>query len=104
MPRTALDAVADPHALLRAAGVRGSYVCAGHSLGGLFVRLYAGTYPRDVLGLVLVDAYSETLETLLTRERWAALVRLNVPSGSDMVKTIPSYGDIETIGYGKKTS
>ena len=64
------------------------------------VRLYASTYPRDVLGLVLVDAYSERLETLLTPQRSAALVRLNVRSGSDTVKTT-SYGDLETIGYGK---
>jgi pimeloyl-ACP methyl ester carboxylesterase len=63
MPRTAVDVVADLHALLRAAGVPGPYVFAGHSLGGLFVRLYASTYPRDVLGVVLVDAYSEKLET-----------------------------------------
>jgi len=55
----------------------------------------------DVVGLILVDAYSERLETLLTPERWAALVRLNVRSGSDSVKPIPSYGDLETIGYGK---
>jgi len=79
-------------------------VFAGHSLGGLFVRLYASTYPRAVLGLVLVDAYSEMLETLLTPERWAALVRLNVRSGSDTVKPIPSYGDLETIGYGKNNA
>jgi hypothetical protein len=82
MPRTALDVVADLHALLRAAGVPAPYVFAGHSLGGLFVRLYASTYPRDVLGLVLVDAYSEMLETLFTPERWAALVRLNVRSAA----------------------
>ena len=44
---------------------------------------------------------SSSLETLLTPERWAALVRLNVCSGSDTVKPIPSYGDLETIGYGK---
>jgi len=86
MPRTAVDVVADFHALLRAADVPAPYVFAGHSLGGLFVRLYASTYPRDVLGLVLVDAYSEMLETLLTPERWAALVRLNVRSGSDTIK------------------
>ena len=103
MPRTALDVVADLHALLRAAGVPAPYVFAGHSLGGLFVRLYASTYPRDVFGLVLVDAYSEMLETLLTPERWAALVRLNVRSGSDTVEPVPSYGDLETIGYGKIT-
>jgi pimeloyl-ACP methyl ester carboxylesterase len=101
MPRTAADAVADLHALLRAAGVPGPYVFAGHSLGGFFVRLYASTYPSDVLGLVLVDAYSEMLETLLTPQQWAALVRLNVRAGSDTVKPIPNYGDLETIGYGK---
>ena len=44
-PRTVPDAVADLHALLLAAGVPGPYVLAGHSLGGLFVRLYASTYP-----------------------------------------------------------
>jgi pimeloyl-ACP methyl ester carboxylesterase len=61
--------IADLHALLRAAGVPGSYVFASHSLGGPFVRHYASTHPRDVLGLVLVDAYSEALETLLRPER-----------------------------------
>ena len=100
-PRTAPDVVADLHALLHAAGVPGPYVLAGHSLGGLFVRLYASTYPGEVVGLVLVDAYSERLETLLTPERWAALVRLNVRFGSDTVKPIPGYGDLETLGYGK---
>jgi pimeloyl-ACP methyl ester carboxylesterase len=100
-PRTASDAVADLHTLLLSAGVPGPYVLAGHSLGGLFVRLYASTYPSDVVGLILVDAYSERLETLLTPERWAALVRFNVRAGSDSVEAIPSYGDLETIGYGK---
>ncbi len=100
-PRTAPDAVADLHTLLLSAGVPGPYVLAGHSLGGLFVRLYTSTYPLDVVGLILVDAYSERLETLLTPERWSALVRFNVRSGSDTIEPIPSYGDLETIGYGK---
>jgi pimeloyl-ACP methyl ester carboxylesterase len=100
-PRTAADAVADLHALLRAADIPGPYVLAGHSLGGLIVRLYASTYPDEVVGLILIDPYSERIETLLTPERWAALVRLNVRSGSDTVEPIPGYGDLETIGYGK---
>jgi hypothetical protein len=50
---------------------------------------------------VLVDAYSEMLETLLTLERWAALVPLNIRSGSDAIEPIPGYGDLGTIGYGK---
>ena len=100
-PRTAPDAVADLHRLLHAAGIPGPYVLAGHSLGGLFVRLYASIYPREVVGLILVDAYSERLETLMTPEQWAALVRFNVRSGSDKVEPIAGYGDLETLGYGK---
>ena len=103
-PRTATNAVADLHALLRAAGVPGPYVLAGHSLGGLFVRLFASMYPGEVVGLILIDPYSERLETLLTPERWAALVRLNTRFGTDTIKPIPGYGDLETLGYGKDNS
>ncbi|HKO84744.1 MAG TPA: hypothetical protein VJ140_09310, partial [Actinomycetota bacterium] len=38
------------------AHVPGPYVLAGHSNGGLFTLLYASTYPRQVAGLVLIDA------------------------------------------------
>lgn len=59
MPRTAADAVADLHNLLTAAAIPGPYVLVGHSIGGLFVRLYASSYPEEVAGLVLVDASHE---------------------------------------------
>jgi pimeloyl-ACP methyl ester carboxylesterase len=55
-PQTAADVVADLHAALAAAGETGPFVPVGFSLGGLFVRLYASTYPDEVAGLVLVDA------------------------------------------------
>jgi hypothetical protein len=55
-PRTARDFVADLHAVLRAARVPGPYVVVGHSNSGLFTQLYASTYPRQVAGLVLIDA------------------------------------------------
>jgi pimeloyl-ACP methyl ester carboxylesterase len=100
-PRTAPAVVADLHAFLHAAGVPGPFVLVGHSLGGFFVRLFASTFPDEVAGLILVDPYSEKLETLLPPERWAALVRLNVRQGTDTLKTIPGYGDLETLGYGK---
>jgi pimeloyl-ACP methyl ester carboxylesterase len=100
-PRTAPAVVADLHALLHTVGVPGPFVLVGHSLGGLFVRLFASTFPDEVAGLILVDPYSEMLEALLTPERWAALVRLNVRQGTDTVKPIPGYGDLETLGYGK---
>ena len=59
VPRTAADIVTDLHALLDAADVPGPYVLVGHSVGGLFVRLYASRYPDDVAGLVLVDSSHE---------------------------------------------
>ena len=59
MPRTARDLVSDLHALLQTAHVPGPYVFAAHSFGGIFARLYASTYPSEVVGMVLVDALSE---------------------------------------------
>jgi pimeloyl-ACP methyl ester carboxylesterase len=53
--RTVQDSVDDLHALLAASDISGPIVLAGHSLGGLIVRLYASQYPDDVAGLVLVD-------------------------------------------------
>lgn len=65
MPRTALDVAQDLHALLAAAHVPGPYVLVGHSLGGLFARLYAQTYPDQVRGVVFVDAFGVEIPGLM---------------------------------------
>lgn len=65
MPRTAGDVVADLHALLDAAHISGPYVLVGHSLGGLFIRLFAQTYPDQVRGLVFVDAFGVEIPALM---------------------------------------
>jgi pimeloyl-ACP methyl ester carboxylesterase len=65
MPRTALDVVQDLHALLAAAHLPGPYVLAGHSLGGLFARLYAQTYPDQVAGVAFVDAFAAEIPSLM---------------------------------------
>src|SRR6266536_6692892 len=70
MPRAARDLVSDLHALLQTAHVPGPYVFAAHSFGGIFARLYAGTYPKEVVGMVLVDALSEKVRSGLTPEQW----------------------------------
>ena len=69
-PTTAKDAVADLHALLSAAGEARPYVLVGHSYGGLVVRLYARSYPKEISGLVLVDALTEGLQDAETSEQW----------------------------------
>ena len=103
-PTTAKDAVADLHALLKAAGETGPYVLVGHSYGGLLVRLYASTYPKEVSGVVLVDALSEGLRDAETPGQWTiqrkliegdvregvalypALERIDVDRGFDQVR------------------
>jgi len=55
-PRTVADSVADLHALLAKASIPGPYVFVGFSWGGLVDQLYARTYPKDTVGLVLVDS------------------------------------------------
>jgi pimeloyl-ACP methyl ester carboxylesterase len=83
IPRTARDFVADLHTLLHVAHVPGPYVLAGHSNSGLFSQLYASTHPRQVAGLVLIDAVHPAyhkrqlalLKPLLPPEVWEALRR-----------------------------
>jgi pimeloyl-ACP methyl ester carboxylesterase len=58
-PRTSAAMSRDLHELLHRAGIPAPYVLVGHSLGGLNARVYAGMYPADVAGVVLVDAAHE---------------------------------------------
>lgn len=55
-PRDGAAITADLRALLSEAGELGPYVLVGHSMGGLFVRLFALDRPEQVTGVVLVDA------------------------------------------------
>lgn len=55
-PRTHADAARDLHVLLERAHIRGPYVIAGHSLGGMFALSYAHRYPTQVAGVVLLDS------------------------------------------------
>ncbi len=94
MPRTARDLVSDLHALLQTAHVPGPYVFAAHSFGGIFARLYASTYPNEVVGMVLVDALSEKVKSGLTPEQWKLYVNFGFtkpPPG------LEKYKDIETL-------
>jgi len=57
--RTQEDMVEDLHKLLVAKRLQGPFVLAGHSMGGLYARLYAQRYPADVAAIVLIDATPE---------------------------------------------
>jgi pimeloyl-ACP methyl ester carboxylesterase len=114
-PTTAKDAVADLHALLTAAGEIGPYVLVGHSYGGLIVRLYASTYPKEVSGLVLIDALSEGLQDAETPQQWAiqrkliqnddpeslalypALERIDADRSGDQIRAAPALHSMPIV-------
>jgi len=58
-PRTFHQINAELHDALEKLGERGPYVLVGHAFGGPIVRNFAKVYPRDVAGIVFVDAVSE---------------------------------------------
>src|SRR6266403_2501899 len=54
-PQILSDVVDDLHAALNAGPIPGPYVLVGHSLGGIEARLYAQRWPKEVVGMVIVD-------------------------------------------------
>ncbi len=114
-PRMQRPTVADLHALLNAAGEAGPHVLVGHSYGGLIVRLYSSTYPKEASGLVLVDALSEALRDAETPNQWAiqrkliegevresvilypALERIDVDRSLDQVRDAPPLRSIPLV-------
>jgi len=94
MPRTARDLVSDLHVLLEAANDPGPYVFAAHSFGGIFARLYASTYPDEVVGMVLADALSEKVRTGLTPEQWKLYVNFGFTKPTPGLE---KYKEIETL-------
>jgi pimeloyl-ACP methyl ester carboxylesterase len=78
-PSTAANTVADLHRLITVMSPGKPVVLVGHSDGGLYVPLYAATYPGDVTGMVLIDPFTvgadEIAAALLTprqRAHWYA--------------------------------
>ena len=94
-PRTTREKVADLHALLRAADIPGPYVLVAHSAGGLVVRLYASTYPDEVVGMVLLDSTHEDVwlrfQEALPPAQWPKFEAFTVTTSS----MLDAYPDAE---------
>jgi pimeloyl-ACP methyl ester carboxylesterase len=58
-PRDARQIARELHTALQNARVPPPYVLVGHSFGGPFIRVFAGLYPAEVCGMVLVDPTQE---------------------------------------------
>ncbi len=60
-PRDGRHIAMELHAALSHARIPPPYILVGHSLGGPYIRIFAGMYPAEVAGLVLVDPTQEEL-------------------------------------------
>lgn len=54
--RDGLQIVLELRAMLQTQGLAPPYVLVGHSLGGTYMKLFAKTFPGEIVGVVLVDA------------------------------------------------
>lgn len=72
-----------------ALGFPGGYTLVGHSMGGLYARLYAADRPADVAGLVLVETAHENMpdeaKLGMPREAWEEWMRLRLLPNADGV-------------------
>lgn len=68
------ELLAELQSIHQALAARTPYVLVGHSLGGLYARLYAADRPVDVAGLLLLDPAHEDMPGRvrrgMPRERW----------------------------------
>ncbi|OGV66784.1 MAG: hypothetical protein A2283_15190 [Lentisphaerae bacterium RIFOXYA12_FULL_48_11] len=56
VPQTGEAIVSTLRCLLSEAKLQAPYILVGHSLGGLYANLFARLYPREVAGVVMLDA------------------------------------------------
>lgn len=83
-------------------GIQGPLILAGHSLGGLHVRMYRELFPEQTAGMILIDAahpdlfkaMPEVRENVARQARFAS--RLVFPAKLGLLrlatKKIPSFG------------
>jgi len=59
------------HAILEELKISPPYILVGHSLGGVYIRAFAGIYPTEVVGLAFIDPADFTE----TRDDWNNIFR-----------------------------
>lgn len=70
LPRSIDNATSELHTIINNENITGPYILIGHSAGGFIARYYAKKYPKDVVGLYLVDTYSGDVGEEDTPEDW----------------------------------
>jgi pimeloyl-ACP methyl ester carboxylesterase len=83
---------------LRETGIAPPYVLVGHSLGGLYMQLYARRYPHEVAGLILVDStHPEQFKGVNAPENWPAWANIALKAISSETEK-KEFGAISATG------
>ena len=99
-PVTADQVATNLHELLNVAGISPPYILVGHSLGGLYVQMFARKYPKEVSGVVLLDSSStDAPNELKTRSRLergtaAHLEQEGIPESNRQVVAAGPFPDV----------
>lgn len=97
-PRDGLHIVDELRVLLHSKGIKPPYILVGHSLGGLYMQLFARRYPEEVSALILVDStHPRQLEGEGALEKQSFLVRcllgaLVTGTAEDELDLLPQTG------------
>jgi pimeloyl-ACP methyl ester carboxylesterase len=94
----------DLHALLHAAEVPSPYVLVGSSFSGFNVRVFAGKYPSEVAGTVLVDSAHEDQYRYEPRVTLAPFNRLPGPIRNLLCAGVPLAARVGLVRLLLKTS
>ncbi len=84
---TAGGVVRDLHEALIAADILPPYVLVGHSMGAVYMRLFAHVYPREVVGMVLVDPGDEHIPQAVGAKSATAIVASTAATATRLEQT-----------------
>jgi pimeloyl-ACP methyl ester carboxylesterase len=68
VPRSGQQIALELHTALQNAGIKGPYILVGQSFGGFLVRSFARYYPKEVTGMVLVEALHEDSRIIINNQ------------------------------------
>jgi pimeloyl-ACP methyl ester carboxylesterase len=109
LPRTSARIAAELRTLLMGAKLSPPYVLVGHSFGGFNVRMFAGLFPEDTAGVVLVDSPHEAQADALFEQGILGFLdptgRLRSLWSPDVLSSLPaqSAAIAEMLGMKAKT-
>lgn len=93
-PKSAALAARRLRSLLQISRVTPPYVLVGHSMGGLFIRVFADLFPDEVAGMVLLDAVHPD------QHLRSSAINVHMRSGFRFLKVVPLLAQ---LGYVRLT-